>query len=101
MVEREGPHPPLSWTIVLGWAGMRGIVSLAAALLVSKGGTRGATEQAVLNQLVKYPRALFVAALLMVLLALVPGLPFLPFALLGSVFIALGYIIPRRLERTL
>ncbi len=75
------------------------IVSLAAALLVSKGGTRGATEQAVLNQLVKYPRALFVAALLMVLLALVPGLPFLPFALLGGVFIALGYIIPQRLAR--
>ncbi len=76
------------------------IVSLAAALLVSKGGTRGATEQAVLNQLVKYPRALFVAALLMVLLALVPGLPFFPFALIGGVFIGLGYVIPRRLART-
>jgi CPA1 family monovalent cation:H+ antiporter len=29
---REGPRPPLSWTFVLGWSGMRGIVSLAAAL---------------------------------------------------------------------
>jgi flagellar biosynthesis protein FlhA len=76
------------------------IVSLAAALLVSKGGTRGATEQAVLNQLVKYPRALFVAALLMFLLALIPGLPFLPFALLGGIFIWLGYVIPRQLART-
>jgi CPA1 family monovalent cation:H+ antiporter len=34
MVTREGPTPPLSWTIVLGWAGMRGIVSLAAALAI-------------------------------------------------------------------
>jgi CPA1 family monovalent cation:H+ antiporter len=36
MVEREGPHPPLIWTIVLGWAGMRGIVSLAAALAIPR-----------------------------------------------------------------
>jgi flagellar biosynthesis protein FlhA len=75
------------------------IVSLAAALLVSKGGTRGSTEQAVLNQLVKYPRALFVAALLMFLLALIPGLPFFPFALLGASFVSLGYVIPIRLSR--
>jgi CPA1 family monovalent cation:H+ antiporter len=34
IVEREGPTPPLSWTFVLGWAGMRGIVSLAAALAI-------------------------------------------------------------------
>ena len=32
LAEREGEIPPLSWTFVLGWAGMRGIVSLAAAL---------------------------------------------------------------------
>ncbi|WP_020176978.1 flagellar biosynthesis protein FlhA [Methyloferula stellata] len=75
------------------------IVSLAAALLVSKGGTRGSTEQAVLSQLIKYPRALFVAALLMVLLALIPGLPFLPFALLGGVFASLGYVVPLRRMR--
>jgi CPA1 family monovalent cation:H+ antiporter len=33
---REGPKPPSSWTLVLGWAGMRGIVSLAAALAIPK-----------------------------------------------------------------
>jgi flagellar biosynthesis protein FlhA len=73
------------------------IVSLAAALLVSKGGTRGSTEQAVLNQLVHYPRALFVAALLMALLAMVPGLPIFPFALLGGIMAFLGYRLPRHL----
>jgi CPA1 family monovalent cation:H+ antiporter len=30
--EREGPDPPWQWVFVLGTAGMRGIVSLAAAL---------------------------------------------------------------------
>ncbi|MCX8254092.1 MAG: flagellar biosynthesis protein FlhA [Beijerinckiaceae bacterium] len=72
------------------------IVSLAAALLVSKGGTRGSADQAVISQLANYPRALFVAALLMGLLALVPGLPLFPFALLGGVLASVGYAIPRR-----
>jgi flagellar biosynthesis protein FlhA len=73
------------------------IVSLAAGLLVSKGGTRGSAEKAVLGQLGGYPRALFVAALLMFILALVPGLPLLPFAMLGTLMAFVGYTIPRRL----
>ncbi len=36
MEAREGPRPPLAWTFVLGWAGMRGIVSLAAALAIPR-----------------------------------------------------------------
>ena len=73
------------------------IVSLGAALLVSKGGTRGSTEKAVLNQLVHFPRALFVAALMMFVLAIVPGLPFVPFAALGGVMVFVGYSLPRKL----
>ena len=38
------------------------IVSLAAGLLVSKGGTRGSADKAVFGQLGAYPRALYVAA---------------------------------------
>ncbi len=75
------------------------IISLSAALLVSKGGTRGATETAVLNQLVKYPRALFVAALLMFGMAIAPGLPFFPFAALGAVLAFVGYEAPKRIAR--
>lgn len=61
------------------------IVSLAAGLLVSKGGNRGAAQEAIFTQLGAYPRALFVAAMLLAILSLVPGLPFLPFALLAGV----------------
>jgi flagellar biosynthesis protein FlhA len=75
------------------------IVSLAAGLLVSKGGTRGRAEQAVLGQLSHYPRALFVAAFLMVVLAILPGLPLVPFALLGAMMAFVGYIIPRQLAQ--
>ncbi|HXF55687.1 MAG TPA: flagellar biosynthesis protein FlhA [Hyphomicrobiaceae bacterium] len=72
------------------------IVSLAAGLLVSKGGTRGSAEKAVFQQLGNYPRALVVAALVMFVLALAPGLPFLPFALLAGTMGFIAYAIPRR-----
>lgn len=72
------------------------IVSLAAGLLVSKGGTRGATEQAVLGQLGAYPRALMVASALMFVFALVPGLPFLPFVALSALMGFIAYAIPQR-----
>ena len=72
------------------------IVSLAAGLLVSKGGTRGSTEKAILAQLGNYPRALLLAALVMFVLALAPGLPLLPFALLGSGMSFIAYAIPKR-----
>jgi flagellar biosynthesis protein FlhA len=64
------------------------IVSLAAGLLVSKGGTRGSADKAVFGQLGAYPRALFVAALLLFVLALMPGLPALPFLALGTGWLA-------------
>ena len=72
------------------------IVSLAAGLLVSKGGTRGSAEKAILSQLGNYPRALLMAASVMFMLALAPGLPFLPFATLGSVLGFVAYLVPRR-----
>jgi flagellar biosynthesis protein FlhA len=59
------------------------IISLAAGLIVSKGGTRGTADRTVLRQLGAYPRALFVAAALLCGLGLVPGLPTLPFAMIG------------------
>ncbi|MBX2806945.1 MAG: flagellar type III secretion system protein FlhA, partial [Hyphomicrobiales bacterium] len=72
------------------------VISLAAGLLVSKGGTRGSTEKAVLGQLGNYPRALFVSGVLMLILSIAPGLPFLPFALLGAALMSIAYTIPRR-----
>ncbi|WBL77193.1 flagellar biosynthesis protein FlhA [Bradyrhizobium xenonodulans] len=72
------------------------IVSLSAGLLVSKGGTRGSAEQAVLRQLSGYPRAVSAAALMMFVLALMPGLPMAPFLLLGGAMAFVGYSLPRR-----
>src|SRR3954454_4172360 len=72
------------------------IVSLAAGLLVSKGGVRGSTEKAVIGQLGNRPRALLLAAVLMFVLALIPGLPFAPFAALGGTMAFVGAAIPKR-----
>jgi len=72
------------------------IISLAAGLLVSKGGTRGSAEKAVFGQLGNHPRALTVAGVVMFVLAFSPGLPFLPFAVLGMTMGFIAYAIPRR-----
>ncbi|GAC1041654.1 flagellar biosynthesis protein FlhA [Rhizobium sp. No.120] len=74
------------------------IVSLAAGLLVSRGGTSGSTDQAVVNQLSGYPRALAVSAVLMGILAIMPGMPFLPFVFLGGLMAAGAWFIPRQIE---
>ena len=75
------------------------IVSLAAGLLVSKGGTRGSADQAVFGQLGAYPRALWVAAGLLLMLGLVPGLPALPFFFLATALGSVAYILPLRRSR--
>lgn len=55
------------------------IISIAAALLLARGGSKGAVDRALLDQLGKHPAALATVAGLMALFALVPGLPFIPF----------------------
>ena len=72
------------------------IISLAAGLVVAKGGTRGSVEMAVIGQLSNHPKALIVTAAMMALLAIIPGLPFLPFAALASGAGLAAYLIPKR-----
>ncbi|WP_417411111.1 flagellar biosynthesis protein FlhA [Hoeflea sp.] len=75
------------------------IVSLAAGLLVSRGGQLGSTDEAVIDQLGGYPRALFAASGLLFLLALMPGLPFFPFMILGAGMAFGSWIIPRQRDQ--
>lgn len=55
------------------------IISIAAAILLSRGGSKGSADTDLFRQLGRYPPALATVAVLMALFALVPGLPFLPF----------------------
>ncbi|MBY6048856.1 flagellar biosynthesis protein FlhA [Vannielia litorea] len=55
------------------------IISIASALLLARGGEKGATDLALVGQLGKHPAAIATVAVLMALFGLVPGLPMLPF----------------------
>ncbi|MGB3312976.1 MAG: flagellar biosynthesis protein FlhA [Albidovulum sp.] len=73
------------------------IISIASALLLSRGGAKGAADLELFRQLGKYPSALATVAFLMMLFALVPGLPFLPF-LAGAVVLGGAAEAVRRLS---
>jgi flagellar biosynthesis protein FlhA len=60
------------------------IVSTAAGLMVSKAGVEGATDKALMGQLSFYPQALGMAAAVMGIVAVLPGMPTLVFALLSG-----------------
>lgn len=60
------------------------IVSTAAGLLVSKAGISGSADKAMMGQLSGYPQALGMAAAVMLVLAVLPGIPTIPFLALGS-----------------
>ncbi|MCI4666428.1 MAG: flagellar biosynthesis protein FlhA [Neomegalonema sp.] len=59
------------------------IISIAAALLLSKGGAFGAADKALITQMTAYPSAMITVGGLMALFAFAPGLPMAPF-LAGS-----------------
>jgi flagellar biosynthesis protein FlhA len=72
------------------------IVSTAAGLLVAKAGVTGAADKALIGQLSGYPKALGMSGAVMGVMALLPGIPMLPFLLLGGGAGALAYLIDKR-----
>ncbi len=60
------------------------IVSIAAGLLVTKGGAAGKTGVALGEQLGRYPKAFGMVSVMMGGLAIMPGLPFIPFAVFAG-----------------
>jgi flagellar biosynthesis protein FlhA len=55
------------------------IISIAAAILLSRSGAKGSADGEIFNQLTRFPAALMTVGALMALFALMPGLPFWPF----------------------
>ncbi|MDT8857980.1 flagellar biosynthesis protein FlhA [Paracoccaceae bacterium Fryx2] len=74
------------------------IISIAAALLLARGGVTGATDVSFFKQLGRYPGALGTVALLMALFALVPGMPFLPFILAAAGLAAAALLVHRKAD---
>src|SRR5918992_668867 len=76
------------------------IVSTAAGLLVSKAGVGGGVDQAMMAQLSGYPKALGMSGAVMLLMAILPGIPMLPFLLLGGGAGAMAYYMDKRHKAT-
>jgi flagellar biosynthesis protein FlhA len=76
------------------------IVSTAAGLLVSKAGISGAADKALMKQLSGYPKALGMSGGVMLVMALLPGIPMIPFLALGGGATALAFIFDRRTRLT-
>jgi flagellar biosynthesis protein FlhA len=74
------------------------IVSLSAGLLVTKSGSIGSADRALFGQLGQYPKALWLSSLVTALMSLVPGLPFVPFAILSVCAAGMAYAIERKQE---
>ncbi len=67
------------------------IISVGSALLLSRGGQTGAMDTAMIGQLGRHPSAPGAVGALMLLFAIVPGLPFTPFVLGGGVLVFLAW----------
>jgi len=74
------------------------IVSTAAGMMVSKGGVEGSSEKALLGQLSHYPQALGMAGFVMAVVALLPGMPHVVFALIAMGAGSLAYLAWRSKE---
>jgi flagellar biosynthesis protein FlhA len=66
------------------------IVSTAAGIVVTRAGGQGALSEEVSSQILVHPRAMYVCSGLLFLLAVLPGMPLVPFVILGVAFIFLG-----------
>src|SRR4051794_37012375 len=75
------------------------IVSTAAGLLVAKAGVSGAADKALIAQFSGYPKALGMSGAVMGVMALLPGIPMLPFLFLGGGAGALAYLIDSRAKQ--
>ncbi len=72
------------------------IVSMAAGLLVSKAGVAGAADKALITQFSGYPKALGMSAAVMIVMAALPGIPAIPFLLLGGGAGALAWYVDKK-----
>jgi len=72
------------------------IVSVASGMLVSKAGVSGSADKAVFGQLSAYPSALGLSSVLMVSMALLPGIPMAPFLGLAAATGGAAYLLARR-----
>jgi len=68
------------------------ITSTAAGLMVTRAVSESNLGKEIFSQLTNYPKALYMASAALFVMAVVPGMPFLPFIILGSIVGLTGYM---------
>ena len=66
------------------------IISTAAGIIVTRASAGGGLSQDLSDQIAVHPKALFACSGLLLLMAVIPGLPLIPFLLLSAGFFYLG-----------
>ncbi len=68
------------------------ITSTAAGLMVTRAVSEANLGKEIFSQLTGYPKALYMAAAALFVMAIVPGMPFLPFTILAVIIGVTGYM---------
>jgi flagellar biosynthesis protein FlhA len=73
------------------------VISIAAGIIVTKGATEGAANEALTSQLTASPKPLYVASALTFLMGVLPGFPFLMFAVISALFAIAAYFMQHKI----
>ena len=76
------------------------VVSTAAGMVVTKAGVAGPMESALFNQMAGQPKAMGMVSVLLLLLAILPGIPALPFLLLAAITGAIALAVNNKANAT-
>jgi len=76
------------------------IVSTSAGLMVTKAGIKGTPEKALFSQLSGHPKALGLSSFLLLVMAMLPGIPAGPFLFLGIGAGLTAFFVNRTMEKT-
>jgi len=77
------------------------IISLSAGFLVSKARTEEASGKLLLTQFSQYPKAMYMASGLLVLISFLPSIPLIPFWLLAGALGGIGYLAQSSKDRVI
>ncbi len=75
------------------------ITSTAAGLMVTRAVSEKNLGKEIFSQLTGYPKALYMSAGALVIMGVVPGMPFVPFTILASILALTGYMMQIDLHR--
>jgi|Deesub1362B_J571_1020462.scaffolds.fasta_scaffold00226_43 flagellar biosynthesis protein FlhA len=76
------------------------LVSTSAGIVVSRAGSDMDLGKNIVSQLIINPKALATVSVILITLAVIPGLPRLPFLIISVTFAALAYVLSRPTEVT-